>query len=320
MTIIRTINSEVDIRKGLNRNFKLNRVFEQNSFYLSSGAGAYYNINSELRLHHKKKNDWKTEYNFLKKNFLKKNQNIAFISLGCGNGGREKEILAKAQEEGYNLKYFGVDCSMSMIALAVDNLRNKSYKKDFICADFTSVDFRIELENIVGEFDKKIFVFFGNTLANVPQNYIADTLRNLLKKDDILWLDVATRDDLSESTAGDLFENYLNYIKNEDYIKFFTSPLEKIGVNLNSGELIMEMKKENSLNALQFQYGFHLNKKIEVKVDNEYITLIPGDNIELINTRIYDVTSLISFFEARHFKLIDNIKTGGFTEICFKKE
>ena len=68
MTIIRTINSEVDIRKGLNRNFKLNRVFEQNSFYLSSGAGAYYNINSELRLHHKKKNDWKTEYNFLKKN------------------------------------------------------------------------------------------------------------------------------------------------------------------------------------------------------------------------------------------------------------
>ncbi|MCA9459553.1 MAG: L-histidine N(alpha)-methyltransferase [Nanoarchaeota archaeon] len=278
----------------------------------------YYNTKKKITSYSINSFKDKNYYSFLKK-FIKKGEKIAIISLGCGNGEGEKVILEDLYRDGYTINYYGVDSSMSMIKLASKNLNKNSYPKSFICADFASENFRRDFELLVSNYDKRIFVFLGNTLGNVQQDYMADTLRNMLKSDDILWLDVVNRPDNLESTAGKNFERYSKFLNNPDFINFFKYPLDKLNIPFENGELLIEMRRENSLNALLFTFDFLINKKTEVEIDGEIVTLLPDDTIELINVRDYDVKSLIAFFESRHFKFQDKFSKNNKAEVVFKK-
>ena len=320
MAIIRTINSEVEIRRDLYRAFKFNRTFEQKAFYLGDGASIYY-INLEKKYDLKKTSDWQKRYNFFKENFLKNNEKIAFVSLGCGNANREMEMLEQAHKEGYEIDYYGVDSSMAMLELAEEYTKNCNFSRSFICGDFSGENFRRELNKLLKSYSKRLFGLFGNTLGNVPQNYMADTLRNMLNEGDILWLEVNVLKDQSDETAASMFERYMTFVTEEHSKNFFRYPLKDFGIDPEKGELTVEMKKISPLKSLLFTFGFNVKEKIELDLDDEIVTLLPGSVVTMHDIMAYSVDDLIEFFKNRGFGFVQKSWDGGYlAQIAFVKE
>lgn len=317
------INTEEEIKKDLERFFKYNRGFEQKTFYFDGGGANYYEFygsNTDKLPHLKISYNSSKIFDFLKKNILVHKKKIALISLGCGNANREKEILNKMTDAGFDVSYFGVDSSKYMIQSGMDNLKNCSFPKKFIFADFSLEKFKMRFEKTFKEFDIRIFAFLGGTLCNAPQDYMADVLRNMLKKDDILWIDASIKTQNSTALAGEYFERYLKYVQDPNWKKFVSFPLEHLGIKIDAGDLILQMDKEHPLNTFLFKFGFVLNQKNEVEINKEIVTLLKDDIVGLFRIRIYDLPSLISFFELRDFELIDKLVINNKAQILFKKK
>lgn len=319
MTRIRTISSEVDLNKTVIRNLKYNLAFDQKEFYFNKGAENFY---STIALDGVEDDEDYIEknYQFLKKNFLNKNEKISLVSLGCGNSHREKRILEKANNDGFDLNYFGVESSMSMIELSQETLENTQFRSQLIYADFSDDKFRTEFDYIINSSNKKIFAFIGATLGNVPQNYIANTLRNMLNKGDILWLDVRAQMELSNSSANQFFKVFLKKLHDPKQLEFIQFPLKKLNIPLDSGKITLEMIKENPMNTLLFKFAFQLNKEINLKISGEKMTLLKGDSLELINARVYELNSLKEFFEKREFEYKDHFIHNNILQIAFEKQ
>jgi hypothetical protein len=77
--------------------FLVERRVPQNLFYLLNGAGAFYSYrNAEVA-----EIAWQEELAFFERQaFWVAEQEIAFISLGCGNSGPEKMLLRHIHERG----------------------------------------------------------------------------------------------------------------------------------------------------------------------------------------------------------------------------
>jgi uncharacterized SAM-dependent methyltransferase len=82
----------------------------------------------------------------------------------------------------YHVDYYGVDSSKNMLDLSIQRMKNiDTINKNFICADFSTNEFKRELSQLTVNDDIKIFTFFSNTFGNINPNNIIDILYNLLK-------------------------------------------------------------------------------------------------------------------------------------------
>jgi hypothetical protein len=50
-----------------------------------------------------------------------------------------------------------------MLKLSEKNLKNTFKNKKFVCADFSSFEFKNEIENLTTRNQKRVFSFFSNT-------------------------------------------------------------------------------------------------------------------------------------------------------------
>jgi ubiquinone/menaquinone biosynthesis C-methylase UbiE len=48
----------------------------------------------------------------------------------------------------YIINHIGVDLSRDMLILAKNNLKDINVKKEFVCADFSSIEFQNEISNL----------------------------------------------------------------------------------------------------------------------------------------------------------------------------
>jgi|GEM_PF-4417000 len=52
--------------------------------------------------------------------------------------------------------------------------------------------------------------------------------------------------------------------------------------------MVLTTHKEKALNALKFQFSFVLNKKTNIKIRSDKITILPQERIELQQIYTYD--------------------------------
>lgn len=320
-------NSEKEIKDDLHWFFKYHRGFEQKAMYFTKGADIFYQLNQLDKPHVRASFNWEKNYEVLKRLITKKqNENsskidkTAIISLGCGNGCREKEMLAKLHEEIGGFDYLGIDSSNRMLELAKENLKDEKYNRTYIFGDIGNENLHEKLKDLVKDYSNRIFLLLGNTLGNVPQSYIGDILRNMLVKGDFLWVDVSIRKDLKESTSAKIFERYLNYIADENAVNFISYPLSDFNISKENGELELEMENYKSLNSLNFIFKFVFKKITEVNIDGEISTFLPNDVICLHTIMVYDVDSLVSFFEFRNFEFFEKLVLNNKAQIIFRKK
>src|SRR3990167_3769894 len=150
MTVIKTINSEYFLVNEYFQYFHEYRALKQNLFYFEEGADNYYKFFSNKGT---LKNPYDTSYytDFVTK-YIKKEDNIGLIILGCGNSQRESRLLKDFYNRGYKLTYYGVDSSMSMLSLSIDILRDCPYENYLVFADFASQEFKIDIKDITKKY------------------------------------------------------------------------------------------------------------------------------------------------------------------------
>lgn len=114
-----------------------------------------------------------------------------------------------------------------MLELSIERMKNiHNVNKNFICADFSTTEFRREVSQLTINNDIKVFTFFSNTFGNINPNNIIDILYNLLNPGQKIWLDVRLRS--GKTTKDNLhdFEKYYAYISNNEMTNLFFNPIE----------------------------------------------------------------------------------------------
>ncbi|HNW20244.1 MAG TPA: L-histidine N(alpha)-methyltransferase [bacterium] len=304
MTPINSLVSDLELDKEMIDCLK-NRSLEQKFLYLDDGANFYYQAYNKpttpLPV------DFSTEdYYDLVAGQFKKKQRFALVSLGCGDASSEKVMLKRLKKEGYNFTYFGVDSSRQMLDLAVNNLAELKIDNQFLCADLVSEDFRDEIEQLTDDFDCRGFLFLGGTISNVNQTNIIDSLYSILKKNDLLFLDIRIRNSLDNSEDLQLFNFYAKYLSDKKMAQWLISPLRNVGIDPSCGKLSLEMVKEKSIGAILFKFFFLFNKKFVIRLRNEVIHFLPEERVELLHIRAYYPDNLTSFFKEHDFKLVQS--------------
>jgi len=303
MDNITTLLSKVETIEELSIWIKQRNV-NQKFIYMGLWAKTYYDSVSSLTTKTPTLYTARNFYRSFIKNKISKDEKIALISLWCGDARQEKDVLKKLYEDKYNIEYFAVDSSKSMLELANDNLKDIWYKKHFLLADIMSVEFKEKVIKIKKDFDKIIVAFLWCTFVNHNQTQIADTLYNMLKKDDLLRFDVFARPDTSQNSDYKIFKIYENILKNEKMLNFFFFALKNLGVSLSDGEIKMITKKEESIWALLINFYFKLKKDLNIKVKDEIIHLRAKQEISLLDVRAYDTETVVKFFEWNEFETI----------------
>ncbi|MCF7835000.1 L-histidine N(alpha)-methyltransferase [Candidatus Gracilibacteria bacterium] len=295
-----------------------NRTLEQKFLYMNKGAGTYYDIVKIDSIYHET-SIHKFFSEFAEKYIFIKDKNIAIVSLGCGNSEIETFIFENMKKD-FNISYYGVDSSKNMLELSIHKMEHiKNIEKYFICADFSTNEFKRELTQLTTKSDERIFTFFSNTFGNIEPNNIIDILYNLLKTGEKIRLDIRLRS--GTTTKDDLkdFEKYHRYLENKETISLFHNPIEEIHIDKKNGTFGLRSSKVEHLNAIKYQYNFIFNKKTSITIKNETITILPGEELKILNIYTYDPDGLINFFEGHNFKLINKSIKEGRGQFLFEK-
>lgn len=319
MSPIREYISKEELEKAFEQGVR-DRYIDQKFLYIDKeGADNYYNAAKKDREPSSSVNLSSEDYfNFLK-DHIHIGQKIALISLGCGNASLEKLSIKKLVEEGYDIMYVGIDISKPMLHLAQENLAEIDIEKHFIETDFFSESFKEEIVYLTEGCNTRIFAFIGGTLGNVNQTNIADTLYNLLSKEDVLWIDVRIRPDTSLESNMLLFNRYASFLDNPNQVRFIFHPMSMINVPLSSGKINLVTIHEKTVGALLFRFYFKFDQKVIINLHGERIHFLPDEEIKLQNIRVYHPETLISFFKEHEFRFVDMQIKNGRGEFIFRK-
>lgn len=304
MIDIRTINSEVDIQEECTKNFKKKRIIDQTALYLGTCANNYYNPNTAFSAQY----DYPRLIQLLTNTLSeKKDLSVAIISLGCGSCEKEKPILDHLKKVGYNISFFGVDSSMAMIKKAARVLNNATFEPHLICADFGGLNFKKELNKIIGDYSVKMYMFFGNTFGNLNQSYVTDVLKNIMRTGDYLLLDIVGVEAVTPLMRSKLFERYVKFIEHPPEKRFFFGPAKALGIPEDCGEMALEVNTDHTTQALIFRFKFKINRSVKFNIEQEEVNLSTNEYIHLCDILVYDINELIKFLKKRSFKLEEQI-------------
>jgi hypothetical protein len=271
----------------------------QNLFYVVDGANSFYSYRDEDLA----KINWRDEYRFFERqSFWSEDQTIAFVSLGCGYAGPEKPLLHTMNDDGYEVDYVGVDSSHAMLELAAENLADHGFDQTFVLGDFGRQGFRDELWGLVSDYDVRIFAMMGGTLGNFDQMWIADMLQDLLRPGDYLYLDVVPLYS-SEKENSRLRSRFAEVPKNLG--RFFDDLLKQLGLSRSEGQIIADESCDDDLNSMCYTFYFEATDSLAFSCAGEDAVLEPGERVELLSIRAYDVPSLKAFFGDRGFDFVD---------------
>lgn len=299
MDYIYNLISDGDLTDEISMGLR-NRVLEQKIMYLEEWSTVYYGAKNKDSIYSNLlpvEDFIDTAINW-DNNISKTNY---FISLWCWDSNIEKNIFNFMWDKYWNIDYFGVDSSRSMLELSIDNLKEvKNVNKKYICADFSTNVFRRELVQMIGSNKNRLFTFFSNTFWNILPTNIIDILFNLLTSGEKIWLDVRLRPWIKAKDDMKMFNFYNKYL-NEEH---FFLPLKKYWVPFTNWKMILSTHNEDSIWAIRFDFSFLFTKKTKIMAKNEEIIVLPKENIKLQQIYVYDSTLLIKFFEEHGFKLI----------------
>lgn len=298
---IYSLVSDSHIKSDLSHCLK-NRSLEQKFLYHWIWAELYYEYkdkkdiimtNNEIELDIPK---------FWIENCFIKDASTTLVSLGCGNSSVEKNIYNKLPDN-YNIHYVWVDLSKEMLKLSEKNLIKTYTNKKFVCADFSSFEFKNEIENLTTKNQKRVFSFFSNTFWNINHTNIIDTLYDILKSGEQIWLDVRLRKSNQIKDDIDIF-NLVDIENNEVLDNFLSNTFTQNEIPKNNGYISKLMTKEEWINSLKVEFNFTFTQKTLINM-KWHIAFLPWETVRCLQIYYYDQNALINFFKEHSFKLIN---------------
>jgi hypothetical protein len=142
----------------------------------------------------------------------------------------------------------------------------------------------------------------GGTFGNLDQVLVADLLTDLIAVGDYFYLDVVPLYESDEANRR-LRQRLSN--APENLSAFFHRLLGMLGLTLEQGKIVTVESGDRVGDTSRFAFYFEPTAPIRVFCLDRETDLLPGERIELMSIRAYDVSSLVRFLEQRGFRLVD---------------
>jgi len=173
--------------------------------------------------------------------FIDRNKVLNLIDIGPGNGEPVIDLINNLIKKKLLNKYISVDISNEIINIVEESIKSKFPKLDFKAyqADLENARFKkIFLENKINQTDISNFIIFiGNTIANITDKI--QTLKNIRKgmiDEDVLAVTFSLDSETNKSV--------LNYIKTDDADAMHSFILNKMGVDTDKCEAVVEYNEK----------------------------------------------------------------------------
>ncbi len=181
---------------------------------------------------------------------------VSVISLGSGDGAKDRAVMNSLQQEGHTLKYFPVDASQALLELACSAAEDAEIETMGIKADISS-PMHLVLVSDASE-SPKVFLMAGNTFAGFDP---LDQLRHLaecMRPGDRLVIDTETSHEAVLARGED-----------PSVRTFVMAPLATVGIADDDGELRFEHKRDER------HAGLHLITRF-FRADRDLTLALPG--------------------------------------------
>lgn len=84
------------------------------------------------------------------------------------------------------------------------------------------------------------------------------------------------------------FELYYKYLQVTPIVDSYFYQLKKLHVPFDNGKMIMATSREEAISGLKFLYSFLFTKKTIINIKSNFITILPGEKIDLLQIYSYD--------------------------------
>lgn len=294
-----------------------NREINQKFLYINNWAKLYYKEKTSNQVYNKETLTNKDFLDFFEKNQLHYDGKSTMISLWCWNSATEAYLYRNFDLS--NIKFLWVDSSESMLLESVKNFKDLDIDKQFMKADFSTREFRLELSQLTKWKWNRIFVFLSNTFWNISHTNIIDILWNLLHKWEQIWLDVRVRKWLTVQDDLKISEVFSQDLEREDFQNILVNVFHDYGVPKENLKLKMKTIKTHTLWALKFIFSYKFLKKSHVNIKWEKLILLPDEEVKVQQIYAYDPEWLCNFFKEHWFKVIDSHTKGYRGQFLFEK-
>ncbi len=222
---------------------------------------------------------------------------VSVVSLGSGDGAKDRVIIKSLEGAGRTVKYFPVDASQTLLELACSAAEDAEIETMGIKADISS-PMHLVLASDAAE-SPKIFVMAGNTLGGFDPLDQVRHLAECMHRGDRLIID-----------AENSYETVLARGDDAAVRRFAMAPLATAGVAEEDGELRFEHKRDER------HAGLHLITRF-FRADRDLTLALPGKHTlprgerVLLNFRYACTPEAFRWLLAKHagLKILEEVRS-----------
>lgn len=302
-----------------------NKNIDQKNLYVGSKSTDFYTTPHTSSIFYSKfwedQNTMNDYIEDLKNNLNLKDSKLCFVGIGSGNAKKELEILEKINLK--DISIFITDYSKNMLKMAQDNLKKSNYNCNYVCGNFfdESFHFYIHDQQKKERTDKALYILLGGTFGNCDTHKVISNLAKILKRGDFLYFDIPSKDNITSEDELIIIEAYKDMLKNKERMYFYSNHIISLGLDKNKIDFNFELKKDNSLKTLEFNFYLKLLENINIRHNNINIELKSTDKIKILEIRIFSINELLKLFKENNLELVSlKRSTGGYSSnILIKK-
>ena len=221
---------------------------------------------------------------------------LSVVSLGSGDGAKDRALIKALQRGGRSVKYFPVDASKTLLELACSAAEDAEIETMGIKADISS-PMHLVLASDAAE-SPKIFVMAGNTLGGFDPLDQVRHLAECMHAGDRLIID-----------AENSHEALLARGEDPAVRRFALAPLATAGIAEEDGELRFEHKRDERHAGLHLiTRFFRADRDLTLALPGEH-TLPRGERI-LLNFRYACTPDAFRWLLTKHagLKIVDEVR------------
>jgi uncharacterized SAM-dependent methyltransferase len=214
---------------------------------------------------------------------------VEVVSLGAGQGDKDRLILAALRAAGREVSYRPVDASIGLLEIAVRDAIADGVATIGVKADFTDVaQLRSFAHAPAGQRVTRLFLMLGNTLGAFDPAQLASQLASLMHPGDLAVIDGELFAG-SETLAG--YDNPINR-------RFAFGPLEGAGLSPEDGELVFDTQRDAVRPGLyRVTKQFTARREARLSVAGEALTLRAQDRLAMSPSHKYDESAFLAILD-----------------------
>ncbi|MBZ5727717.1 MAG: L-histidine N(alpha)-methyltransferase [Acidobacteriia bacterium] len=198
------------------------------------------------------------------------------ISLGAGEGARDRLLMEALKNAGCECLYFPVDASQAMLEMACAGADDEDIETVGIKADISSPVHLVYAADAAEP--PRLFIISGNTISSFDPLAEIRYIAQCMKPDDRLIVD------------GEIYDEHLSMARRDNPAarKFVSALLASVGIGADDGEIRFNHKRDERREGLHLiTRGFRAARDLSATVAGQEIPLERGERIGMNFQYVY---------------------------------